>query len=118
MDLETATVNRSHGYQFGEEGVQLTDQPIDTVTLACHFHSSLDTTASETRHDTDGSWIWRPQQSIAAKSIGLDRNKVCKPTDQPIDTETFTCLFSKSPDTTASETTVAKNGSWTWKLQQ
>ncbi|KAK3817722.1 MAG: hypothetical protein J3Q66DRAFT_340894 [Benniella sp.] len=38
MDLETAAVNRSQGYQFlQEEGVQ----------------------ASEPRHAKDGSWIWR-----------------------------------------------------------
>ena len=75
--------------------------------------TSLDTTASETRDAKDGSWIWRPQQPIAAKSVSLDRMDACKVTDKPIGTATSACLFSTSVDTTASETRNHKDGSFT-----
>ncbi|KAK3804487.1 MAG: hypothetical protein J3Q66DRAFT_408234 [Benniella sp.] len=100
------------------EVCMVTDQPIYTATFTCIFPTSLYNSASGTRHDTDGSWIWGLPQSIATKCTNLDRKKVCKVTDQPIYTATFTCIFPISLYNSASGTRHDTDGSWIWELQQ
>ncbi len=55
---------------------KITNKPIDATIFTCLFSTSLDTTALETGDNKDGSWIWKLQQSIAARWIKMDRMDV------------------------------------------
>ncbi|KAK3818538.1 MAG: hypothetical protein J3Q66DRAFT_400054 [Benniella sp.] len=91
------------------DAYKTTRKLINGAAFAYLFSSSLETTASETKDDQDGSWTQQHRKlgmtrtdhgfrernsTISAKWITLNRMEVCKVTMKLMDGAAFACLFS------------------------
>ncbi|KAK3818504.1 MAG: hypothetical protein J3Q66DRAFT_400017 [Benniella sp.] len=81
------------------DAYKTTRKLINGAAFAYLFSSSLETTASETKDDQDGSWVWGLQQHRQFQSNGHIEQDACKAFKKHIDSAAFACIFSFSLDT-------------------